>query len=194
MSHIKYFKVGEGHSAPLLPPPPIHPQPLGTQGGLTTKPRGPGRGTGPGWGLDPWPLPPLAQSPHCPPPPSWALTCDGEDREEDGYQRLDAEAHLGGQLLSFCLIYTTWLIIIFSTHTFNSDFMPEPPRNSQALDQFPNSSHPILQPASWPLNVMQLCEWFPNSVYLNLNQIKIFYFPCSPPSTSTLLNIQLSFS
>lgn len=100
MSHIKYFKVGEGHSAPLLPPPPIHPQPLGTQGGLTTKPRGPGRGTGPGWGLDPWPLPPLAQSPHCPPLPSWALTCDGEDREEDGYQRLDAEAHLGGQLLT----------------------------------------------------------------------------------------------
>ena len=51
-------------------------------------------------GLDPWPLPSPVQPPQCPLPSSWALTCDGEDAEEDSYQRLDADAHLGGHLLT----------------------------------------------------------------------------------------------
>ena len=40
------------------------------------------------------------QSPRRPLPPFWALTCDGEDAEEDGDERLDADAHLGGRLLA----------------------------------------------------------------------------------------------
>lgn len=75
--------------------------PFGTQGG------GPYPSTGPhfglkaaGLGLDPRPPPPPLQSARHPLPSFWALTCDGEDAEEDGHQRLDADAHLGGHLLA----------------------------------------------------------------------------------------------
>lgn len=57
-----------------------------------------------GWFLDPWSLPPpvnpSSPSPLVPSPFSWALTCDGEDAEEDGYQRLDADAGLACHLLT----------------------------------------------------------------------------------------------
>ena len=54
------------------------------------------RGVGPGSPA----ATPSVQSPRRPLPPFWALTCDGEDAEEDGDERLDADAHLGGRLLA----------------------------------------------------------------------------------------------